>query len=70
MKLIANWRSAWRMFTVQIATAAVAWGALPREMQTAVLEVLGAAPERVPALLGGLMLLARLIDQPSTRGQQ
>ena len=28
-KLIPNWRRAWRMFSVQVAAVAVAWGAMP-----------------------------------------
>jgi hypothetical protein len=36
-------------------------------MQTAVLTALGVGPERVPAVLGALFLLGRLIDQPKTR---
>jgi hypothetical protein len=67
MNLIPNWRSAWRMFSVQIATVAIAWGAMPADAQAAVLEAIGVGPERVPAALGLLFLAGRLIDQPKTR---
>ncbi len=66
-KLIPNWRQAWRMLSVQVAALAVAWGALPPDAQAAVLEAIGIGPERVPAALGALFLLGRLIDQPKTR---
>ena len=29
MKLIPDWRQAWRMFSVQVAGLAIVWGALP-----------------------------------------
>ncbi len=67
MKLIPNWRRAWRMATVQIATAAVAWGALPADTQAAILGLVGVPEQRVPAILGVLLIVARLIDQPRTR---
>lgn len=70
LKPIPNWRQSWRMLSVQVAAAAVAWGSLPPEMQTAVLTALGVGPERVPAVLGALFLLGRLIDQPKTREGQ
>lgn len=69
-KLIPNWRRAWRMLSVQVAALAVAWGAMPAETQAAVLEALGIGPERVPAVLGALILLARLIDQPKARDSE
>lgn len=71
IQAIPNWRRAWRMLSVQVATVAVAWGAMPVDAQTAVLSALGIGPERVPAVLGALFLLGRLIDQPKTReGEQ
>ncbi len=70
MRLIANWRRAWRMLSVQVAVVAVGWGSLPGEMQAAILGLAGVGPERVPAVLGLLVLLARLIDQPKARGGQ
>ena len=69
MKLqpIPNWRRAWRMLSVQVAAVAVAWGTLPPDTQAAILQAVGIGPERVPAVLGALFLLGRLIDQPKTR---
>ena len=71
MKLqpIPNWRRAWRMLSVQVAAVAVAWGTLPPETQGAMLQAIGIGPERVPAALGALFLLSRLIDQPKTRAE-
>lgn len=69
-KLIPNWRAAPRMLSVQIAALAVAWGSAPVDLQTAMLAAIGIGPERIPAVLGALFLLGRLIDQPSTRGEQ
>lgn len=63
-KLIPEWRQAWRMLSVQVAAVAVAWGSLPVETQTALLQAIGIGAERMPAVLGALVLLARLIDQP------
>ena len=63
-KLIPNAGRAWRLLSVQIAAVAVAWGALPADTQTAVLGLLGIPVERVPAILGVLFLLGRVIAQP------
>ncbi len=70
MKLIPNGRCSWRMLSVQVAAGAVAWGTLPVETQEAILSAVGIGPERIPAVLGALVLLARLIDQPKTKGPQ
>lgn len=64
MKLIPNWRDAGRMLSVQIAAMAVLFGALPAEQQAAILALLGIGPERMPALLGLAVILARVINQP------
>lgn len=64
MKLIPNWRKAWRMASVQIAVLAVAWGSLPPDAQAAMLQAVGVPAERIPAVLGALFLVLRLIDQP------
>lgn len=68
MKPIPNWRRAWRMASVQVAGAAVLFGALPADQQAALLALVGIGPERVPALMGLAVLVARLIDQPRVRG--
>lgn len=62
--LIPDWRRAWRMLSVQVAAAAVVWGSLPPEQQAAILSLLGIGPERIPALLGVLFIVARLVKQP------
>lgn len=68
MKPIPNWRQSWRMLSVQVAAVAVAWSAMPADAQAAVLGVLGVGPERVPGIMGLLVIVARLIDQPKTKG--
>ena len=40
---------------------------MPADAQAAVLGVLGVGPERIPGILGLLVIAARLIDQPKTR---
>ena len=68
MKLIPNWRKAWRMFSVQAQAGSVAvlgtWQALPDDLR-------GKVPEPVVlGIVGALLVLGiigRLIDQPKTR---
>ena len=67
MKPIPEWRKSWRMLSVQVAAVAVAWSAMPADAQAAVLAVLGVGPERVPGIMGLLVIVARLIDQPKTK---
>lgn len=69
MKLIPNWRRAWRMATVRIAMLAVGWGLLPPESQAAMLDAIGVPAERIPAVLGAIFLVFRLIDQPKVSGE-
>ena len=70
MTLIPNWRSAWRMASVQISLLAVLFAALPADQQAAILALLGLAPERIPGVLGLAVILARVIDQPRVRGDE
>ncbi len=70
MKLIPNWRRAWRMATVRIAMLAVGWGLLPPESQAAMLDAIGVPAERIPAVLGAIFLVFRLIDQPKVRADE
>lgn len=65
---IPQWRRAWRMLSVQAAAFAVAWGALPEDAQAAVLDAVGVPASRVPALLGMLFLVGRLVAQPAVGG--
>lgn len=64
--LIDNWREAPKMLSFWAAMLAVAWGSMPPDVQASVLAWLGMPAERIPAVLGVLMLLARLIKQKST----
>lgn len=66
--LIPDWRRAWRMLSVQVAAVAVIWGSLPPDQQAAILSLLGIGPERIPALMGLAVIIARVIDQPKARG--
>lgn len=67
MKIIDNWRNAWRMLTVQIATAAIAFGMLPADAQAAMLEAIGVPGNRITAILGALVLFGRLVSQPAVQ---
>lgn len=64
MKVIENWRQAWKLFSVQIAALAVAFGALPPNVQAAVLAAVGIPAERLPAIVGLLLILSRIVAQP------
>ena len=64
MNFIPNIRSAWRMLTVQLATLGIGFGLLPPETQAAMLDALGVPQSRVTAVLGVLVLLARVVAQP------
>ena len=64
MRFIPNIRSAWRMLTVQLATLGIGFGILPPETQAAMLDALGVPQSRVTAVLGVLVLLARVVAQP------
>jgi hypothetical protein len=68
MKLIKEWRRAWRFLSVQTAAIAVILGSLPVETQAAVMGIFGVGPERMPAALGIVLIVARLIDQAKARG--
>ena len=61
--LIENWRSAWRYITVQIGAAMLAFGALPVDQQSAILQAIGLPVERLTAVLGALVLVGRLVNQ-------
>ena len=67
MKLIPNAAQAWRMLSVQIAALALVFGTLPADQQSAILALIGIGPERIPALLGLGVIVARLIHQPKTQ---
>lgn len=65
--LIPNARRAWRMASIQVAAAAVIFGSLPPDQQSAILSWLGLAPERIPAVLGVLFIVTRLVNQPKVQ---
>lgn len=67
MKLIPEWRRAWRMLTVQIGALAVVWVALPAETQASLLRLAGLSEDQLPGLVGVLVILARLVSQPKVR---
>lgn len=69
MKFIPEIKSAWRMLSVQIAAAAIAFGLLPPDQQAGVLQFIGLPTDRLPAALGILFLLGRLVSQPKVRGE-
>lgn len=67
MSLIPEARRAWRLLSVQVAVVAVVFGALPVDQQSAVLSLLGVGPERIPAVLGLAVIVARLVAQPKAQ---
>lgn len=67
MGFIENWRKSWRMLSVQLAALGIAFGALPADTQAAMLGAVGIEPSRVPAILGALVILGRLVNQPKTK---
>ena len=69
MKLIPEWRKAWRMLSVQIGALAVLWVALPADTQASVLSLLGIDPKNLPGLIGLAVILGRLVAQPAVRGK-
>ena len=64
---IENIKQAPRLLSVQLSAAAIALGSIPPEVQSAMLDAVGVPQSRVPAVLGALMLLVRLIAQPGAR---
>lgn len=67
MKLIPNWRRAWRMLTVQIGALALLWIALPAETQAAVLHALHIDRQYLPGIVGLAVIIGRLIAQPKVQ---
>jgi hypothetical protein len=67
MKLIPQWRRAWRMFSVQASALVLAWLAIPADQQEAFAALIGIAPETIPGALAALAILGRLVDQPKVR---
>ena len=67
MKIIPEWKRAWRMLSVQIGALAVLWVALPATTQAAVLDLLGIDAKSLPGIVGVAVILGRLIAQPGAR---
>lgn len=63
VRLVDEWRSAWRWASMQIATLAVVFGALPTDAQSAVLDVVGVPAGRVPAVLGLAFIVGRMLQR-------
>ena len=64
---IENIKQAPKLLSVQLAAVSVALGSIPPEVQASMLDAVGVPASRVPAILGILMLLARLVAQPRAR---
>lgn len=68
MKLIPNWRRAWRMFSVQAQALAIAvlggWQAMPDELR-AVVPAWAVLTVAMVLLVAGIV--GRLIQQPKTQ---
>lgn len=62
--LIPDIGAAWRFASVRLALAAVAWGLLPADTQAAVLDLVGVPPDKVPAIIGALFIVGRLVQRP------
>ena len=68
MKLIPEWRKAWRMLSMIFSGMALAWLGLPAEAQTTVLRLLpGMTEERIAGALILAAMIGRLIVQPKLR---
>lgn len=64
MKLVENWKEAWKWFSVQAISLAFIWEALPDETkETFFLLVPNTVEPHVTSILLGLAVLGRLIDQ-------
>lgn len=61
--IIENWQSSFKLFSVQLAALAVGFGSLSAEMQGAILGLVGVPQERVPAVLGALFIVLRMVKQ-------
>lgn len=69
--IIPDWRRAWRWLSVHAAALAIVWGTLPVDVQGEILAMLWGLPqERVPAVLGLLMLVSRLVNQSPPKERQ
>lgn len=66
--LIADWREAWKFFSMWGAAAVVAWASLPEAYQIAVLELLGISSDRLLGIMGLAIMIGRILHQGTTPG--
>lgn len=60
--LVDDWRSSWRWISVRLSAALVVWGSLDAKTQSDVIAWL-VPPERLPAVIGVLIIVGRVIRQ-------
>lgn len=64
--LVEDWRGAWRWLSVNLSVLLIAWASLDPKTQADI--VAGwVPPEKVPMVLGVLILAGRLVKQPRRR---
>lgn len=62
LKLVEDWRQAWKWLSVQLSAGIVLWLSLPPDTQASIVGGLF-PPERVPLVLAVLVVVGRLIQQ-------
>lgn len=67
MKLIPEWKSAWKMFSVQAAALIAIWQLIPVEAQAKMLSSVGMEEVSIPLVLSLVGIVGRLIAQPKLR---
>lgn len=60
--IVEDWRASWRWLSVQLTGALIVWGSLDAQTQASIVGGL-VPPERVPLVLGLLILVGRFIKQ-------
>lgn len=63
MTLQENLRRAPKMLSMWVGSAAILFGTLPVDQQSAILAMLNIAPERATAVIGIVFMVARLAPQ-------
>lgn len=63
MKLIDEWRIAWTFLSVRIAIAVTGFGLLAPDTQGAILAWVGISPTRLPAVIGVLFIVGRMVKK-------
>lgn len=62
MKLIPEWKKAWRYMSMHVASVAIVFGLLPQDTQASMLEVVGVPANRITAVLGLIFMFARIVQ--------